>query len=101
MSVRLNNAKGLRSDPLNNNYPMYTKKKTLNLLLETILELKYSFLFMLTENFLRPEDDHLLYVKHVFSNYIVYTAKLHQCNSPKTRQMLNYRIFQTIRRYLN
>lgn len=32
---------------------------------------------MLTENFLRPEDDHLLYVKHVLSNYIVYTAKLH------------------------
>jgi len=76
-------------------------KKVLNLLSETILELKYKFPFTLTESFLRPEDDHLLRVKHVFSNYIVYTAKFHQCNSPRTRQMLSYRIFQIIRRYLN
>jgi len=34
-------------------------KKNLNLLSETILELKYKFPFTLTENILRPEDDHL------------------------------------------
>ena len=99
MSVRLHNVKGLRSDPLNNNYPMYIKK-VLNLLSETIRELKYKFPFMLTENFLRPEDDHLLHMKYVFSNYIVHIAKFHQGSSARTREMPNYRIFQIIRQYL-